>query len=80
MDQDSTAVLSIVGIVVSVGGAVFTIINHKRCRSNCFGKKLELSIDIDQTQPSPDTNGNNGKLAIKAPEVRIPNQESKGEP
>jgi hypothetical protein len=61
MDQDSTTILSIVGIIISVGGALFTIINHKRCRSNCFGKKLEMSIDIDQTQPSPD------KLKIKVP-------------
>ena len=69
MDQDSTAVLSIIGIVISVGGALFTVINHKRCRSNCFGKKLEMSIDIDQTQPSPD------KLTIK-----VPNQGSTAEP
>jgi hypothetical protein len=69
MDQDSTAILSVVGIVISVGGALFTVINHKRCRSNCFGKKLELSIDIDKTQPSPD------KLTIK-----VPNQGSTAEP
>jgi len=63
MDQQTSNILSIIGIVVSVGGALFTIINHKRCRSNCFGKKLELSIDVDQTQPSPE------KLTIKIPPV-----------
>jgi hypothetical protein len=61
MDQQTSNILSIIGIVVSVGGALFTIINHKRCRSNCFGKKIELSIDVDQTQPSPE------KLTIKIP-------------
>jgi len=61
MDQQTSNILSIIGIVVSVGGALFTIINHKRCKSNCFGKKLELSIDVDQTQPSPE------KLTIKIP-------------
>jgi len=61
MDQQTSNILSIIGIVVSVGGALFTVINHKRCRSNCFGKKLELSIDVDQTQPSPE------KLTIKIP-------------
>ena len=61
MDQQTSNILSIIGIIVSVGGALFTIINHKRCRSNCFGKKLELSIDVDQTQPSPE------KLTIKIP-------------
>jgi hypothetical protein len=77
MDQDSTAILSVVGIVISVGGALFTVINHKRCRSNCFGKKLELSIDIDQTQPSPDKKATDEpkaifdeKLTIKVPEVK----------
>jgi len=69
MDQQSSNLLSIIGIAVSVGGALFTIVNHKRCRSNCFGKKLELSIDVDQTQPSPD------KLTIK-----VPNQGSTAEP
>jgi len=70
MDQDST-ILSIVGIVISVGGALFTIVNHKRCRSNCFGKKLELSIDIDQTQPSPDKKVTDDKLTIKVPNEPI---------
>jgi len=67
MDQQTSNILSIIGIVVSVGGALFTIINHKRCRSNCFGKKLELSIDVDQTQPSPDKNATDDKLTIKIP-------------
>lgn len=49
MDTD---ILSIVAIAVSVGTAVLGIINHKRIRSNCFGKKLEVSLDIESTTPT----------------------------
>jgi hypothetical protein len=43
--------LSYIAIVVSIGSTVLGIINHKRCRSNCLGRKAELSLDIDNTTP-----------------------------
>jgi hypothetical protein len=39
--------LGIVSIIVSI----LTYFNHRRFRSNCCGKKLEASIDVDQTTP-----------------------------
>ena len=40
------------------GGTILTILyflyktfNHKRCRSNCCGKQLELSLDMENTSP-----------------------------
>jgi hypothetical protein len=53
MDQGS--ILGIIGIVIGISGAIIGAINHTRIRSNCFGKKTELSLDIDKTQPSPPT-------------------------
>jgi len=50
--MDTAAILSIVAIVSSVGTVVVGVINHKRIRSNCFGKKLEVSLDIESTTPS----------------------------
>ena len=47
--METSSIMGIVAVVVSVGGVFFGIINHKRCRSNCFGKKLEVSLDIDNT-------------------------------
>jgi hypothetical protein len=60
---------------VSVAGvlallfAIYKAVNHKRCRSGCCGKKLEVSMDIESTTP-PD------KLTIKVPVSSfVPNAE-----
>lgn len=53
--MDTTTILSIIAIVSSVGSVVVGIINHKRIRSNCFGKVLEVSLDIENTTPSHPT-------------------------
>lgn len=52
--MDSGQVMGMVGVIVSVLTAVIGIINHKRIRSNCCNRKMEMSIDIDSTsQRSP---------------------------
>jgi hypothetical protein len=51
MDDLTTKILSIVAVVVSVGGAALGIINHKRIRSTCCGHKGEVSIDVENTTP-----------------------------
>ena len=49
--MDTSSILSIVAIVTSVGGAILAVINHKRIRSNCFGKELTVSFDVENTTP-----------------------------
>jgi hypothetical protein len=49
MDQNS--ILSIIALVVSVGGTIIAAINHKKFRSKCGDKVLEASIDITNTTP-----------------------------
>jgi hypothetical protein len=61
MDSNVAAALAITSVVVSVGGSILAVINHTRCRSNCFGKKLEVSLDLEKTTPP-------GELRIKVPE------------
>ena len=39
--------LGIASIVISV----LTYINHKRIRSQCCGKELEVSLDVEETTP-----------------------------
>ena len=51
MDQNN--ILSIVALVIAVGGTVIGIFNHKRVVSTCCGRRLEASIDINQTTPPP---------------------------
>jgi hypothetical protein len=49
--MDSNGILSIVAIVVSIGGTILAIVNHKRVRSNCCGKILTASLDVESTTP-----------------------------
>ena len=51
--MDEQSILSIVAIVLSVGGTALAVINHTRVKSMCCGKKIEVSLDVDRTQPSP---------------------------
>lgn len=60
--SDSTEIMAIASIAVSVIATVIGFINHRRIRSNCFGKKLEVSIDIDKTSPQT--------LQIKIPDAK----------
>ena len=57
--MDENNILGIVALVVSIGGIVLGIINHKRIRSKCGEKVIEASIDIENTTP---------ELKIKTPE------------
>jgi len=43
----SAALTAAVGILYKI----YMVVNHKRVRSNCCGKKLEASIDIENTTP-----------------------------
>lgn len=61
MDNDVTASLAIIGVVVSVGGSILAVINHTRIRSVCCGNKLEVSLDVEKTTPPAD------KMEIKIP-------------
>ena len=49
------------GAVVALGIAyrVYLAVNHHRVRSNCCGKELVVSVDVEQTTPA--------ELKIKVP-------------
>lgn len=71
MDQGS--ILGIVGIVMSIGGTIFAIFNHKRLRSHCCGKDIVASIDVESTTP-PDSKNEDFKIKIpsKPENVNLP--------
>jgi len=46
-----TSILSLASIVISVAASVIGVINHKRIRSSCCGRKTEVSLDIENTTP-----------------------------
>jgi hypothetical protein len=49
MDSNTSSTLALVSLAVSVGGSVIALINHKRIRSTCCGRKGEVSLDIENT-------------------------------
>jgi len=51
MDNESSGIIAIIGLIISVGGSALAVLNHKRLRSTCCGKKIEASIDIEETTP-----------------------------
>jgi hypothetical protein len=48
--MDTTNILSIVAIVVSISGVILGVINHKKITSRCNDKKLTISLDVDDTK------------------------------
>jgi hypothetical protein len=51
MDSTTSSALAIGSIVLSVVGSVAALVNHKRVRSNCCGKELSASLDVENTTP-----------------------------
>ena len=52
MDSTTGGVLGIFGFLASVGGLIYTAINHKRIRCRCCGKDVDMSVDVDSTEPT----------------------------
>jgi len=48
----STTFLLVIGMLYKI----YSVVNHKRIRSNCCGKKLVASIDIENTTPTNQPN------------------------
>ena len=47
----STTVIAYCGFITSIMGVIYAAVNHKRIRSNCCGKVLEASLDVENTTP-----------------------------
>lgn len=49
MNPDTTAIISLVSLAISVAGTILSVINHTRLTSECCGRKGTIAIDIDAT-------------------------------
>ena len=49
--MDTSTIISGVSLAVAVGTSVIAVINHKRIRSRCCGRNVDMSIDIENTTP-----------------------------
>lgn len=52
MDSNTSSVLGIVALVISIGTTIVGIINHKRIKSRCCSRKIEIEFDIETTRPA----------------------------
>ena len=66
--MDSNVLLSTIAIIISILGSIYTIINHKRIKSQCCGSKpiVLASIDIDSTTPEIKPNNSTLPSYLKA--------------
>ena len=51
MDYNSLGAGGVGAGIIVVLGFVYRLVNHKRVRSACCGRKLEVSLDIEDTTP-----------------------------
>jgi len=66
--MDSNSILSIVALIVSIGGTVISIFNHKRLRSHCCSEKeIVVSLDIENTTPPNQEDKTQKNLKIDIP-------------
>lgn len=49
--MNDESILSLLAIIISIGGTIIGIINHKKIRSKCCGKEISASIDIEPSTP-----------------------------
>lgn len=64
--EQEASITAYVAIAISLMTTVVGIINHKRVRSTCCGKKAEVSFDIEATTP-PDKTQSDAVMKIKVP-------------
>ena len=47
-----TEVFSYIALITSVGALIIGIANHKKIKSRCCKRELEVSFDIENTTPT----------------------------
>jgi len=55
MNSETGGILGVFGFLASMGGLIYTAINHKKIRCRCCGKDLDMSVDIDETDAAKKT-------------------------
>jgi hypothetical protein len=57
-------------VALAIAYRVYLAVNHHRVRSNCCGKELVVSVDVEKTTPPTE-------LKIKVPSVVVEKDEAK---
>ena len=56
--MDQSEILGLVAIIISVGGTILGVVNHKKIRSRCCSREMVVSVDIEPTTPPSDKHRN----------------------
>jgi len=51
MDSSATGALGIISFLFSSAGLIYAAVNHKRIRCRCCGRNMDVSVDVDSTEP-----------------------------
>ena len=77
---DTGNVLGIFAFLVSIGGVIYTAINHKRFRLKCCGKDIDVSVDVEDTTKKPgesvDTTKSGERPVATAPILATPTKQT----
>lgn len=80
--MENSAIMGMIALIVSVGGAIVAVVNHKRLRSDCCGRKLSVSVDIENTTPQENLSGHSDKSGnpdkVRRPSVMVPDIRTSG--
>ena len=64
--------LGILAFLFSSAGLLYAAINHKRIRCKCCGKDVDMSVDVDSTEPPPDETAPPITFKLTPPRGTIP--------
>jgi len=71
MDSNTGGILGIFGFLISMGGAVYAAVNHKKIRCRCCGRDLDVSVDVDSTEPVPPVEEEEATESV-LPQAQVP--------
>ena len=69
--MDDSKIIGIIALVMSVGGSIIAVINHKKSRCGLCGKKFEVSVDIENTTPQQSSRRPSIILSQPEPPIKI---------
>ena len=64
MNPDTTAIVSLVSLVISICGTILSVVNHTRLTSECCGRKGTIAFDIDPTRHNSFETDKSGVLPV----------------
>ena len=75
--MDDSGIIAVAGLVVAIAGTVLGVVNHKRVRSECCGKKFVASLDVETTTPPPTQTTAAPPLELRSPSEQAVPESSK---